>query len=179
MKFLENSYAWKLHKNTDTESTKFSLRISVAETEIPPAGNEIMVVECPVLTRTWPLLDPYRKSSNRKRLESFLVAKAANIQNSDVVWDPLCQRGTILVEAAKYWPMAHYHGMDTNEGNLEHVQMNAASTRTTSIITTHRPAKLLDGNSQWKRISRIPAEDASVDKIMSCMGWRRCRFKTF
>ena len=132
----------------------------------------MVVVECPVLTRVWPLLDPFRVSSNPKRLESFLVAKAADIEVGDVVWDPLCKRGTLLIEAAKYWPMvAHYHGMDTNEGHLEHVRMNTASTLTSPIISTHRATTGMSQttDSKNKGIIRLPTEDASVDKIMTCI----------
>jgi hypothetical protein len=47
-----------------------------------------------------------------ERLESFVVAKQTQIQPKDAVWDPSCQRATIVIEAAKHWPLAHYHGMD-------------------------------------------------------------------
>lgn len=113
-------------------------------------------VECQVLTRIWPLLDPDRKSSS-KRLESFLVAKSTDIQIGDIVWDPMCKRGTFLVEAAKYWPVAEYHGMDTNRGHLEHVRMNAASTKTR--VSLHAGTA-----------DHIPAvQDQTVDKIMTCI----------
>ena len=83
---------------------------------------------------------------SHKRLESFVVAHAANIMPGDVVVDPACQRGTFLVEAAKYWPLAKaFWGYDTNMGHLEHACMNADSTRT-RLVLQHGSPWMLDND---------------------------------
>ncbi len=42
-----------------------------------------------------------------------------NIQPGDVVCDPMCGLGTILIEAAKSWPLATYLAMDKDPLQLE------------------------------------------------------------
>ena len=117
------------------------------------------------MDRKWPLPDPFQPSSTA-RLESFVLAKSSKIQPGNVVWDPFCQRGTFLIEAAKYWPMAWYYGTDTNMGHLEHCQMNAKSTCTV-LHLQHTPTK---GNAvQQLKEALLEENQSGVDKILTCL----------
>jgi len=49
-----------------------------------------------------------------KRVESYIIAKAAQIQPKERVLDPMCGRATFLVEAATIWPDAIYEGIDSS-----------------------------------------------------------------
>jgi tRNA G46 methylase TrmB len=78
-----------------------------------------------------------RGQNNSKRIESFALAMSADIAPNDIVLDPMCKRGTFLIEAAKYWPSAQYIGMDSNRGHLEHVAMNGQSCGVYPIALYH------------------------------------------
>ena len=109
--------------------------------------------------------------SDTKRLESFVVAKLAEIQPYDVVVDPICRRGTILIEAAKYWPMARYIGMDDQIGNIEHARMNADSTQTTLELYHYKSRHGRDCGTRTTLdaiLKAIPTA-GSVDKVVTCL----------
>jgi tRNA G10 N-methylase Trm11 len=124
--------------------------------------NKCVSLELAALERAYPLKDRSsstsigRKQLNLKRIESFLVAKAADIQIGDCVLDPLCGRATFLVESAKYWPLASYHGVDSSIPHLEHAKMNADSTKVWLELIQGVPHKL-------------PFASDSMDKIMTCL----------
>mmetsp|Transcript_30852 Transcript_30852/g.51261 ORF Transcript_30852/g.51261 Transcript_30852/m.51261 type:complete len:597 (+) Transcript_30852:3-1793(+) len=104
------------------------------------------------------------KLATTKRIESFAVAKTADIQPHEVVLDPLCKRGTLLVEAAKYRPNADYFGMDTNLGHLEHVVMNARSCGIVPLQLQHCSDSVLE-----KPLSPLKIKRNMVDKLMTCL----------
>lgn len=117
-----------------------------------------------------------RRRRRSKRLESFVLAKVADIQPGDVVLDPMCKRGTILIEAAKYWPLASaFIGMDSQLGNIQHALMNAQSTNTVLDLIyletkgLHQPgpqkASLVRCLSQKQKAQGI----SSISKIITCL----------
>jgi len=93
-----------------------------------------------------------------RRLESFVVAKAANIKTDDVVLDPMCGKGTFLIEAWTHWPTAKiYHGIDISEEQLQDASENCQAAFTTMIHLTL-------GNAC--NLQCFP--DGTVDKIITC-----------
>jgi hypothetical protein len=116
----------------------------------------------------------YRQRLEQKRIESFIVARAADIQPGDCILDPMCGRATFLVEAAKYWPLtyvagrsdstgclaAHYFGVDSSIPHLQHAKMNADSTCTILELRQGSPFSL-------------PYADFSMDKIITCLPFAR------
>ena len=102
-----------------------------------------------------------RQRYEQKRIESFIVAKAADIRQGEHVLDPLCGRATILIEAVKYWPLAGaYYGVDRSIPHLEHAVMNADSTKTCLDLRLGKPFDL-------------PLESNSIDKIVTCLPFNK------
>lgn len=123
-----------------------------------------------------------------KRIESFAVAMTADIQPYETVLDPMCHRGTLLVEAAKYWPLASYHGIDQSLSHLEHVTMNARSCQVASMITLeHQPPCASRGvteprdrcHHRWRSTKTTPTVRQQMkprfDKIMTCLPFGRSK----
>jgi tRNA G10 N-methylase Trm11 len=52
----------------------------------------------------------YGKVNISCSLDSLMTCRVGDIKRGDVVCDPMCGLGTILIEAAKSWPSAHYIG---------------------------------------------------------------------
>lgn len=90
-----------------------------------------------------------------KRVESFVVARSAEIQAGDVVVDPFCGRGSFLVEAGVFRPDASYVGVDLDEAQLAAARRNAAAT---GVDARFERASALD----------LPLADGSVDAVLSC-----------
>jgi len=57
---------------------------------------------------------------------SWALARTGNIQPGDVVCDPMCGKGIVLVEAALNWPDATYLGLDIDPQQLCAAQDNLA-----------------------------------------------------
>lgn len=174
-KLIESEFGWK--RVARQPSLAFHL-VEVAENHYS--------LELTVLARTYPLRDrddsseesshevattATSKKKNRnstkqrryeqKRIESFLVARAANIQQGEHILDPMCGRATILIEAAKYWPLAGaYYGVDTSIPHLEHAVMNADSTKTCLDL-------------RWGKPFELPHKENSLDKIVTCLPFRK------
>ena len=91
-----------------------------------------------------------------KRVESFIMAKAANIQPREVVLDPMCGRATFLVEAATLWPQAEYQGVDLSITQLEDGAENCKAANVSVELVCADSRKL----EHFK--------DGSVDKILCC-----------
>ncbi|CAB9515701.1 expressed unknown protein [Seminavis robusta] len=138
----------------------FLLRAENSRNQDSSSVPKQYALELMVLERRWPLpkLNNNNNNPNTKRIESFVVARSANLQPNEVVWDPFCQRGTFLVEAAKYWPTATYHGTDKNMGHLQHAQMNAKSTATHLHLYHHVNASFPNGPIMVDKIlTRLPS----------------------
>lgn len=53
------------------------------------------------------------------------MCPAAGVTNGSVILDPMCGRGTTLLEGAIDWPDAHYIGGDLDDTTLEYARTNA------------------------------------------------------
>ncbi|CAE7222894.1 THUMPD2, partial [Symbiodinium sp. CCMP2456] len=77
--------------------------------------------------------------------------------------DPMCGKGTLLLEAAIWWPEARYVGCDTDEAQLEACQQNAAYIG--AEVATH----LADVSN----LNSLPFANQSIDKLMTAPPWDR------
>lgn len=161
------SYALESRMQSTIEGPVFQVGSSLQEEE-KSAGFTLEVV---ALKRLRPFKSAgtqgkqqrKRRKGNPKRIESFAVAMSANIALGEVVLDPMCKRGTFLVEASKYWPYAQYIGIDSNRGHLEHVAMNVRSCGIPPI-EVHRC------KDRSQPLADLPAASCSnVDTIMTCL----------
>ena len=184
--YLSKCFGWTKcnHGNPDLDFV-LTRRLQSDEEEEEDRKDESFVfdLELLALSRTYPLSESLtsnddnsnnnkkRKQSKRKRLESFVLAKTARIEPHDVVLDPICKRGTILIEAAKYWPLAaKFIGIDSNLGNLDHARMNADSTFTSlDLFYVSAVSSITNINGSIL----VPME--SVDKIMTCLPFLRTK----
>jgi hypothetical protein len=156
--WISSSMQWRPQRTISVAST-LSFRLTLLE--------GVYSLELLAMDRTWPLPVPDPSTPpSITRVESFMVAKSAAIQPYDVVWDPFCQRGTFLVEAAKYWPTAIYHGTDSNMGHLEHCQMNAQSTST--LLHLHYAKSTGDAVNQLNE-ALVRNKMTGVDKILTLL----------
>jgi ubiquinone/menaquinone biosynthesis C-methylase UbiE len=93
-----------------------------------------------------------------KQVESFCVARSADIRKGDVVLDPMCGKATFLVEAAACWPhAASFMGIDHCHDQLRDAKANVEA-------VAMREVTLLHGDS--RRMDMIETE--SVDVILCC-----------
>ena len=60
-------------------------------------------------------------------MQAWALARCLDIGAGDVVLDPTCGRGTLLAEAALWWPSARYVGCDLDAGQLEACRANCES----------------------------------------------------
>lgn len=106
---------------------------------------------------------PYKRHNlpgSTKPPLAYVLAKLAEIQAGDVVLDPCCGVGTLLIEAALAFPAKTYMGNDINEESIALAVKNAEAAQV-DISFMKGDAKAL----------AIPA--ASVDKIISNPPWGR------
>eukprot|EP00061_Rhincodon_typus_P011544 g36633.t1 len=60
------------------------------------------------------------------------------IEAGSLVLDPMCGLGTILLEAAKEWPTAYYHGVDNTASQLQMASANVCFAKLTNSIDLMR-----------------------------------------
>jgi 23S rRNA G2445 N2-methylase RlmL len=89
------------------------------------------------------------------------MALLANLRPTDRVLDPCCGAGTLLVEAARTQPAAHYHGLDISPTALTATRTNAAHSGIGPPTLTRADA------------ARLPLATASVDAILVNPPWSR------
>eukprot|EP00930_Biecheleria_cincta_P030363 TRINITY_DN21031_c0_g1_i1.p1 TRINITY_DN21031_c0_g1~~TRINITY_DN21031_c0_g1_i1.p1 ORF type:complete len:363 (-),score=64.31 TRINITY_DN21031_c0_g1_i1:94-1182(-) len=125
-------------------------------------GN--IVLEVPILVQRRALgLAGGLPRPGMKQVEAWAIAKSLEPLRGEVVLDPMCGKGTLLAEAANWWPDAHYVGCDSDWSQLEASQENFA------YLSVHVETHL--ANATYPR--GLPLADASVDKIMTAPPWDR------
>ena len=92
-----------------------------------------------------------------KRVEAWAVAKSAEIQPFHVVLDPMCGKGTFLIEAATLFQPKKLLGVDISSTQLADACINLEAMNLAKSI------HLIEGDS---RHLEIP--DNSVDRILCC-----------
>jgi hypothetical protein len=120
-------------------------------------------------------------TAKTKRIESFAVTLTANIQPSEIVFDPLCKRGTFLIESAKYYPYAFYNGIDESLGHLQHVAMNAKSCQSIPISLQQFCWKEMStSNVSSSEQRHLPICQATkIDKLITALPFRQRKRKYY
>ncbi|GCC18368.1 hypothetical protein chiPu_0017910 [Chiloscyllium punctatum] len=92
----------------------------------------IPIVRLPLASRD------YIKSAGLRSTVAWAMAYLADIKAGSLVLDPMCGLGTILLEAAKEWPNAYYHGVDNTASQLQMASANVCFAKLTSNIDLMR-----------------------------------------
>ncbi|CAL1154733.1 unnamed protein product [Cladocopium goreaui] len=121
-----------------------------------------ILLEVPLLVQRIGLLGGLQQPG-MKQVEAWAVAKSLDIQPGDVVLDPMCGKGTLLAEAAIWWPEGRYIGCDTDALQLESCRENHRHLRV-EVETHLADASFEDG---------LPIPSCSVDKLMTAPPWDR------
>ena len=95
-----------------------------------------------------------------KRIEAWAVVKSANIPPAVpmVVMDPMCGKGSFLIEAATFFPSCRCLGVDSDRQQLEYTRINVQA------MGLQDKVRLFQGDS--RDISHV--ESHSVDRILCC-----------
>ena len=141
---ISNEFGWQRVKKAQNPTFQFHLLLY----------NSTVVLEMIVLVRT--IAAEELPKPGFKRVESFVVAKAADIQPNQVILDPMCGKGTFLVEAATFWPEATYFGVDTSTEQLQDATLNCKAAKVNVTLRS----------GDATRLRHIP--DSSVDRILCC-----------
>ncbi|CAK9099342.1 unnamed protein product [Durusdinium trenchii] len=122
-----------------------------------------ILVEIPLLVQTRGLSGglPF---PGMKQVEAWVLAKALQLQPGEVVLDPMCGKGTLLCEAAIWWPEASFIGCDVEAQQLEKCLANHRYLGLTELVVHQADAATLGG---------LPIADSSVDKLMCAPPWDR------
>ena len=96
-------------------------------------------------------------------VEAWAIARSLDLQEGEVVLDPMCGQGTLLAEAAIWWPNATFVGCDVNGSQLERCSSNFAALA--QKVALHQVDATQPGG--------IPLKDRSVEKIMVAPPWNR------
>ncbi|CAJ1387695.1 unnamed protein product [Effrenium voratum] len=96
-------------------------------------------------------------------VEAWAMAAALRIRPGDVVLDPMCGKGSLLLEAATWFPDATFQGCDLDKSQLKLCRQN--------FRWLGRKAVLKRGDVT--RPFGIPCRDKSVDKVVTAPPWNR------
>lgn len=101
----------------------------------------------------------YNHPAALKPTLAYALVKLANIKRGDVVVDPMCGGGTILIEAAlEYGKKAKYYGIDISKRFLKGAKKNAKKAGVASLI------KFIQGDC--RKLETI-FKEKSIDKIIT------------
>jgi len=119
-------------------------------------NDELLIVALPLLERTSARQSNFGLTGLSQPV-AWAMAKSASIERGELVLDPMCGSGIILLEAAQCWPGARYLGFDSDAWQLQRSAQNLAllSGRTRSCVGLARG----DG-------SRLPLPDACADVVL-------------
>ncbi|XP_078398750.1 U6 snRNA (guanine-N(2))-methyltransferase THUMPD2 isoform X3 [Cetorhinus maximus] len=88
------------------------------------------------------------------------------LEAGSLVLDPMCGLGTILLEAAKEWPNAYYHGIDNTASQLQMASANVCFAKLTSNIDLMRAS-----------VTELPLLTESIDVVICDIPFGK-KFKT-
>jgi len=138
------------------------------EVHVVLGANGSLLVEVPILAQRSPmLLGGGLPAPGMKQIECWALARTLNIQPNEVVLDPMCGCGTLLVEASLWWPSAKYVGCDLDLQQLERCNANS---KALGVEVKWHQANISEHNG-------LPLEPASVDKLLTAPPWGR-QFRT-
>ncbi|XP_072133719.1 THUMP domain-containing protein 2 isoform X3 [Mobula birostris] len=97
----------------------------------------------------------YIKSTGLRSTVAWAMASLSDIQVGSLVLDPMCGLGTILLEAAKEWPNAYYHGIDNTAIQLQMASVNVCFAKLESNIDLTRAS-----------VTELPLLTESIDVVI-------------
>lgn len=97
----------------------------------------------------------YIKNPGLRSTVAWAMAYLGDIQAGSIVLDPMCGLGTILLEAAKDWPNAYYHGIDNTASQLQMASVNVCFAKLESNIDLTRAS-----------VTELPLLDESIDVVI-------------
>ncbi|XP_078068456.1 U6 snRNA (guanine-N(2))-methyltransferase THUMPD2 isoform X1 [Mustelus asterias] len=109
----------------------------------------IPIVRLPLASRD------YIKSAGLRSTVAWAMAYLADIKAGSLVLDPMCGLGTILLEAAKEWPNAYYHGIDNTASQLQVASANVCFAKLTNSIDLTRAS-----------VTELPLLAESIDVVI-------------
>eukprot|EP00439_Symbiodinium_sp_Y106_P044869 s3766_g5.t1 len=113
---LEERYGW--HPQVQRSLADMEVHVLLA-------ADGLFIIEVPLLVQRRGLGGGLPQPG-MKQVDAWAMGRTIDPQPGDVVLDPMCGKGTLLLEAAIWWPEARYVGCDTDEAQLEACQQNAA-----------------------------------------------------
>ncbi|CAE7403029.1 Thumpd2 [Symbiodinium necroappetens] len=120
-------------------------------------------VEVPLLQQQKAKLGGGFPHQGMHHVEAWAIARSLDVQPGETVLDPMCGKGTILAEAAVWWPRAIYVGCDADALQLEHCRRNFEWLEQSVVL--HQANTTQPGGT--------PLLDASVDKVVVAPPWDR------
>ncbi|XP_078398747.1 U6 snRNA (guanine-N(2))-methyltransferase THUMPD2 isoform X1 [Cetorhinus maximus] len=120
----------------------------------------IPIVRLPLASRD------YIKNAGLRSTVAWAMAYLADIKAGSLVLDPMCGLGTILLEAAKEWPNAYYHGIDNTASQLQMASANVCFAKLTSNIDLMRAS-----------VTELPLLTESIDVVICDIPFGK-KFKT-
>ena len=125
--------------------------------------DSLLVVEIPLLGQCQRMIGGALPDQGMHHVEAWAIARSLDIQDGDLVLDPMCGRGTLLAEAAIWWPKATYVGCDLNSSQLASSRRNFEAL--SSDVRLHgADATALEG---------IPLDAGTAQKVMLAPPWNR------
>ncbi|CAE6968817.1 THUMPD2 [Symbiodinium sp. CCMP2592] len=120
-------------------------------------------VEVPLLQQRKAKLGGGFPHQGMHHVEAWAIARSLDVQPGETVLDPMCGKGTILAEAAVWWPRANYVGCDADALQLEQCRRNFAWLEQSVVL--HQ--------ANTTQPSGTPLPGASVDKVVVAPPWDR------
>eukprot|EP00118_Oscarella_pearsei_P013321 m.105602 g.105602 ORF g.105602 m.105602 type:complete len:380 (+) comp37230_c0_seq20:111-1250(+) len=109
----------------------------------------IPVTKIPLSNRSY-----LKTASGLRSTTAWALAKLADIEAGQVVLDPMCGAGTILIEAAVEWKDVRYIGCDFSQCQLDIAASNAKS------------AELVNIDFMLADATSLPLESGCVDRVI-------------
>ena len=125
--------------------------------------DAVLVVEIPLFAQCQRMIGGALPDQGMHHVEAWAIARSLDIQDGDLVLDPMCGRGTLLAEASIWWPNATYVGCDLNLSQLASTRRNFEAL-STDVALHKADATALEG---------IPLHRGAAQKVMLAPPWNR------
>lgn len=125
--------------------------------------GSFILLEIPILQQNQMMLGGSLPFQGMHHVEAWAIARSLDIREGDMVLDPMCGQGTLLAEAAIWWPNATFVGCDVNSSQLARCNNNFKAL--SQVVSLNQVDATEYGG--------IPLQDGSVEKIMVAPPWNR------
>lgn len=125
--------------------------------------GSLILLEIPILQQNQMMLGGSLPFQGMHHVEAWAIARSLDIREGEMVLDPMCGQGTLLAEAAIWWPNATFVGCDVNSSQLARCNNNFKAL--SQVVSLNQVDATEYGG--------IPLRDGSVEKIMVAPPWNR------